>query len=302
MTLMGAFYIFLAGTGTRGGIVAPLYLGNVVPVRDEFGNPMQGSPDPLAAAGRCLVEIRTAADGIIRAPATNGLAHPYNPLLSTNSVGGIGLNVKNADAGLFCLVLPNRPAAGTKVFARVYDAPTAADAAFYVDSALAVVPTNGASLVLTFGGIQPLDAADDDGDGLNNSWERALGTYSRPAADYDADGMSDLQEMLAGTDPGDAQSLLELSGVWDETNAAGYDPQTRLLHIRWPAVPGKRYQLEAAAQLTTDPATGTEPVFLPLGEVLTAGAGDTSLEVWVDVPGETVKQLYRIRLAEPEAQ
>ena len=299
LVLAGAFLFALE---SRGGIVTSLYVGNVEPVLDEYGRPMRGSPLPAEAANRCRIEIRTTTTGIVYAPGTNGASSPYNPLLATNSVGGMGENAEVADSGLFCLSFADRPATGTRIFARIYDAPTAAEAAFYVDSALATVTSNAASLVLAFGAVRPLDAGDDDGDGLNNSWERALGTYGRPAADYDADAMSDLHEMLAGTDPTDATSLLELRGAWSENNVAGYDPQTRLLHVRWPAVPGKSYQLEAAARLAADPTTGAPPEFLPVGDVLTAGADETALDVWVDISGGDVKQLYRIRIAESEAQ
>ena len=47
---------------------------------------------------------------------------------------------------------------------------------------------------------------------------------------------------------------------------------------------------------------GAPPEFLPVGDVLTAGADETALDVWVDISGGDVKQLYRIRIAESEAQ
>ena len=112
------------------------------------------APLPAEAANRCRIEIRTTTTGIVYAPGTNGASSPYNPLLATNSVGGMGENAEVADSGLFCLSFADRPATGTRIFARIYDAPTAAEAAFYVDSALATVTSNGASLVLAFGEVQ----------------------------------------------------------------------------------------------------------------------------------------------------
>ena len=276
-------------------------MGNLLPVRDEYGRPMKGSPLSQEAAGRSFVEIRTAADGIIRPPETNGTAHPLNPLLATNSVGGIGENAKAADSGLFCLLFARRPAGGAKIFARVYDAPTAEEAAFYVDSNLAVVPTNGISLVLAFGEAQPLDPGDEEGDGLNNSWERVMGTSGRAAVDYDGDGMSDLHEMLAGTDATDAASLLAFEAAGPgtgETPPEGFDPAARRLRIRWPAVPGKSYQLESTAGLLPDPATGEGPVYEPVGEVMIAGEGEFTMTVWVDLSDGDDKGVFRIRLAE----
>ena len=299
------FALFVFTSGALGGIVQPLYVGNVVPVRDEFGQPMKGSPLSQEAAGRSFVEIRTAPDGIIRPPATNGTAHPLNPMLTTSSVGGIGENAKTVDSGLFCLLFPNRPAEGTKVFARVYDAPTVEQSAFYVDSSVAVVPAAGVSLVLAFGEAQPLDPGDDDADGLNNSWERVLGTSGRAAADYDEDGMSDLHEMLAGTDAADAASLLAFQAAGPGTGEArpeGFDPAAKLLRIRWPAVPGKSYQLESAPGLLPDPATGADPVYESVGEVLTAAAGEYTMTVWVDLSEGDAKGVFRIRLAEAGAR
>lgn len=290
-------------TWAGGGILQPLYVGNLVPVLDEYGRPMKGSPLPQEAASRAWVEIRTATDGIIRPPATNGLAHPSNPLLMTDSVGGIGANAKTADAGLFCLLFPNRPAGGTMIFARVYDAPTVEQSAFYVDSGLAVVPTNGISLVLCFGKAQPLDPGDDDADGLDNSWERVLGTDDRPTADYDEDGMCDLDEMLAGTDPRDSSSLLAFQMAQPETGSApGFDPLAKLMHVRWPAVPGKSYQLEYAPRLVPDPATGAAPAFFPLGAAMTAVEGASTMDTWVDISGPDGQRMFRVRLVETGSQ
>lgn len=289
----------LLSTGAWGGIVQPLYVGNLLPVRDEFDQPMKGSPRFEAAAGRSFVEIRIAPDGIIRPPATNGMAHPYNPLLASDSVGGIGENAQATDSGLFCMLFPQRPAAGIRIFARVYDAPTVAESAFYVDSQLVAVPASGVSLVLSFGKAQPLDPGDDDADGLNNSWERVLGTSDRPTADYDEDGMSDLYEMLAGTAANDASSLLSFQAARaGEKPPEGFDPAAQLLHIRWPAVPGKSYQLESASALVPDPATGAAPVFDSVGEVLTAAEGEYAMDVWVDISEGGANGVFRIRLAE----
>ena len=293
--LAGAFILL---SECEGGVVPPLYVGNRAPVLDAFGQPLRGSPRPAEAAQRCRVEIRTTTTGQVYAPGTNGATSPYNPLLTPDSVGGMGENAESADSGLFCLSFQSRPAAGTLVFARAYDAPTAAEAAFYADTALTAVPAGGSSLALDFGPLRPLDPGDDDGDGLNNSWERALGTADRPTADYDDDGMLDLHEMLAGTDPTDAASLLEVRGAWSETNVPGYDPLARMLHVQWPAVPGRSYQVEAAERLGPDPETGAATAFVPLGETVTAGAEETLLDVWIDVSGAERMQVVRIRIAE----
>ena len=88
------------------------------------------------------------------------------------------------------------------VFGRVYNAPTPAEATFYADSKAVTLPTRAKSdLVLEFDPARPIDRRDDDGDGLENSWESLLGIDDRPTPDYDGDGMSDLHEWLAGIGP-----------------------------------------------------------------------------------------------------
>ena len=211
------------------------------------------------------------------------------------------MNAADPNSGLFCQLFPVPPAAGTKLFARVYNAPTAAEASFYVDSEVVTVGAKDAALELVFGKAKALDEGDDDGDGLGNSWEQSLGIFEKPGADYDGDGMSDLHEMLAGTDAADAASLLAFQAAGPgtgETLPEGFDPAARRLRIRWPAVPGKSYQLEWAAGLLPDPATGEGPVYEPVGEVMIAGEGEFTMTVWVDLSESDAQGVFRIRLAE----
>lgn len=290
----GLCALLLCGSASAwAGISSPFYVGNVAPVQDEYGRPMRGSPRTSEAASRPLVEIRTATDGIIRPPATNGAPHPYNPLLTPTSVGGMGMNTATPDSGLFCLVLSNRPAPGTKLFARAYNAPTREAASFYADTAMGTVPTptNGTSLKVVFGVAKPLDSGDDDADGLNNSWEKTLGTDGRAAADYDGDGMLDLHEMLAGTSPTDAGSLLEFRAIRREAAVAGKeDGDSRPIRMRWQSVPGRRYQIQYV------PALLGERVFIPVGEVVTAAAGEYEKELVVELPEDAVAGSFSVRL------
>ena len=55
----------LAAATAWAGIQAPLYVGNVAPVRDQYGRVLVGSALPEGAAGRSLVEVRTTASGVI---------------------------------------------------------------------------------------------------------------------------------------------------------------------------------------------------------------------------------------------
>ena len=275
----------LASACAWGGIATPLYVGNLVPAKDQNGQPLAGSPDPAPADARSRVEIRTAAAGILP-PEADGTPHPANPLYSPDSVGGMGMNSAEPDSGLFVLVFTDRPTTGTKLFARAYNAPTVAAASFYVDTYVAAVPANGSSLVLTFGPAQPLDSGDADGDGLDNSWEKALGSDGVATNDFDGDGMDDLGEHLAGTDLTDPNSLLAFRNI----RRAAAD--TRPVLVRWQSVPGKSYQLEFVPELV-----GAQ-VYVPVGGVVTAAEDEYELEQWVDVPEDAAAGSFRVRLVQ----
>lgn len=274
-----AMVLGLAAAGARGGISTPLYLGNLVPVLDQYDQPMFGSTDPAAAAGRSRVEIRNATDGIIRPPTATGDAHSKNPLLTPDSVGGMGQN--SAEQGYFAMLFPNRPATGTKIFGRVYNAPTVAEASFYSDSYIATAPATASTLVLVFRPALPLDSGDDDSDGLINSWEKALGTDGVATNDFDGDGLGDHDEMLAGTNPADPDSLLALRAVQRVDNA---------VRVRWQSVPDKTYRVEYL------PAPPAEQNYVPLGDVVTAGTDEYELELLEAVPGEAPTCFFRVRM------
>jgi len=300
--ICGAVLLLIAANAW-GGLVAPLYVGNLEPVLDEYGRPMVGSHLMEQADARCRVEIHTTTIDVILPPLTNGASHPYNPLLSAESVGGVGLNCSSPDSGLFCLALSERPSAATKVFARVYNAPTIEESSFYADSALVETPARDNSLVLSFSEAHPLDPGDADGDGLNNSWEKALGTDGVLTNDFDGDGMTDLYEMLAGTAPDDFNSNLsfrfiqrENAAVPAEVGQEGDAPWIKPVRIRWQSIPGKKYQLEYTPMLIQ--LSGADPIFIPVGEVITAAEGEYEIEMLADVPEDKAAGSYRVRLVQ----
>jgi hypothetical protein len=228
-----------------------------------------------------LVELRTAASGILP-PAPDGTPHPANPLYAADSVGGMGMNTAEPDSGLFVMVFSERPANGTKLFARAYNAPTVAQASFYVDSFVALVPAAGSTLVLTFGTALPLDAGDADGDGLVNSWEKALGTDGVATNDFDGDGLGDLDEKYAGTDLKDPNSRLAFRNIQSGPTAT--------VRVRWQSIPGKSYQLEFVPDLLG------EQVYVSTGGVVTAGSDQYDMEVPLAMPEETSAGSFRVKL------
>lgn len=282
----------------QGGFVAPLYVGNVAPVQDQYGRPMLGSPNSADAESRWRVEIRVAPYGGVRQPpGTNGVASALNPLVTTNSVCGMGMNATLPDSGFFCMAFPDRLPAGTQIFARAFNAPTLEEATFYADSKAVEVSAGGNTLVFEFDPAQALDSGDADGDGLNNSWESALGTDDRLTPDYDSDGMLDLHEMLAGTDARDANSRLAFRNIQRANDAASAGVEWgKPIRVHWQSIPGKTYRLEHLPMLgLIDPATG-EPYSFELVEEVVAGEGEYEIERLVDVPVDACTGVFRVKL------
>jgi hypothetical protein len=231
--------------------------------------------------------------GPIQPPSADGIAHPDNPLVTPNSVGGIGMNTTTTNSGLFCMVFTNRLAPGTRVFARAFNAPTIEEATFYADTKLAAAPGAGkTSLVLTFGEAQPLDPGDADGDGLCNSWEKELGTDDRLTSDYDGDGMTDLQEFKAGTSPTQAGSLLAIQSIRKDSSAerkSADGTMVQAMHISFQSVPGKSYQLQFSPSFTAQ-------AFEPVGQVVKADEGETEIDMLAEVPAEATAGLFCVVL------
>jgi len=298
-----ALVFFGMAMASSGGIVSALTVGNGVPVLDEFGRPMQGSNLAEEATNRFRVELRTTTSGLLHPPLITGEPHPFNPLLNPDTVGGIGMNVSRPDIGIFAMVLSDRPAAGTKIFARVFNAPTIEEASFYADSSMVEAPLSSSSLSMQFGSALPLDEGDDDGDGLNNSWERAMGTDAPGGVspeDWDGDGMSDWHEMLAGTGGTDPDSLLSFRTIEPEGDiqAAG---ESNSVRVRWQSVPGKRYQLQFVPTLlglqNFIPVPGVGDAY----GVITAQEDQYEIDLLVEVPPGTIAGSFRVRLIQDDS-
>lgn len=245
-------------------------VGTSQTVLDEFGAPLQGT-DPssyrfgIPAVEGDLIQILQTTDGTIHPPSSNGTPHPNNPLIDTTRIG-LGISPTVAVSGRFGANVAPRPGGNSRIFARAFNAPSVGEASFYADSQTFTVKSwkNEVFFALFGQTIQPLDPNDSDGDGLNNSWEKSLGTDPN-AIDTDRDGMTDGEERMTGTDPLDASSAFTIV----EVHPAGGDDAL----LQWQSVAGLNYRVEYTPDLLDE-----NPVFQVIATV-TATADVTELPV-----------------------
>ena len=130
--------------------------------------------------------------------------------------------------------------------------------------------------LLTLGG------DDTDNDGMPDDWEQThFSTTDRDGTgDFDQDGQTDLAEYLAGTNPNDGQSVLEVLQITSVNTG-----QRQLI---WNAQPGKSYRLEYKPDLAGAAWTS-------LGHVITATQPTASA---VDTTAAAEKRFYRVALVQ----
>jgi len=230
------------------------------PLRNERGELLPGSPSVTGAVAH--IYLTSTNMGIIP-PFTNGLPHPSNSLVH---VAYVGQNTDpNPEDGIFAylsgLFALDRTIPHT-VFARVFNRETVEDSSFYRDSRIYVTPTDayGIFLIEVDQTDIPLDPNDDDGDSLNNSWEKSLGT-DRLNPDTDDDGVSDYDEFLAGTSGVDGDDYLQMVELYP----AGFDD----LVVQWSSVSGKVYQAEYATNQLDAAVLEYFPLYDPVTAVST---------------------------------
>jgi uncharacterized repeat protein (TIGR01451 family) len=142
---------------------------------------------------------------------------------------------------------------------------------------LTLRPTNAADLVLTNVAViagttadpfpsdnQSISAfvafADNDRDGLSDTWETAFFNSTNapnggPADDFDGDGLFNLPEYLQGTDPTDSSNALRIKIA---------APNATNVVLRFHGVAGRQYQLEQSPTVL-GPWSGTDPVITGQG-------------------------------------
>lgn len=256
----------------------PLHAASAQPLLNEYGQ---------TASSGALVQF-LLVNGHLYPPDVNGQPHPNNPVLFTTRIGNGVIN-SPATAGKFSAAITPRPgmspAGGqvkTAIVARAFNASTMGAASFYEDSQVHTVELSRAIFYPVMNATtNPLDAADADGDGVNNSWEKSLGSDPQ-SRDTDGDGVSDGDEFLAGTSLTDEESFLAMVRVFPIPGGH--------LRAEWESVPGKQYQLQYAPGSLADPLM----VFSNVNSVVTA-VGQASSTTVTNGAMQSIG-IYRVRL------
>jgi hypothetical protein len=215
----------------------PLHVGALAPITDEFGGILCGNA--IADPATCdRVELLWASNSVSHAPEFDGSPHPDNPPVAggTTWIGSLA-SPALLKPGIFAMSIGGafRPPNNSTVFVRTYNAPTRAAASFYADSQMLETAGNSVLIAQIGATTNAIDPRDTDGDGLNNSWEKSLGSDAN-RRDTDGDGVSDGDEFRAGTGLTDSNSVFVVALV----SPLGDDG----LRIEWNAVAGKTYVVE----------------------------------------------------------
>lgn len=261
--------------------VVPLHIGTTTPVVNESGELLSGNYMTNGA----LVLVYQALDNVIYPPDTQGHSHTNNPPLAggASAIGRLTHRLSDTPA-LFGIAIPGsaQPANGTRLFVRVFNRETIEASSFYGDSEIFVVDGNTPFDVSIPATDIPFDAADDDGDGLNNSWEKVYGTDPNNP-DTSNSGLTDYEAVMAGLDPLDPQAVLDL--IVTEMG------QGRVI-VRWVSRPGNFYQLEYTDRIDAD------TTFTPIGDLIMTDDrfSEFDLAPWLD---QYQSRYFRLRLVLP---
>jgi len=243
------------GARSQGPLQTPLHLGATKAIYDEFGHKLQGNAENPGD----LVQVLWASNDVINPPHYDGTPDEENPPVEGGQTAIGKMTPRDfSQPGYFSLSIADpRPGNGAKIFVRVFNAKTLADASFYADSPVYTVDGNSVIEVDVGATTNPIDPRDFDSDGLHNSWEKSLGSDQNDP-DTDKDGMKDGDEFAAGTDLLDSGDYMHITYV---LSVAGQD-----LLLTWDSEPGTNY----IVQVSTNGLSETNVVFEDLTGVITA--------------------------------
>lgn len=236
-----------------------------VGIRNANGTLLPGSnPDVTGDTNGCLVQILTVGlNGSADLPAATGAPGGDDLVFATTTIGkGIAPNVP-LSGRLSDSIYP-APANGTRVYARVFNAPTLAGATRWGQSASFLVA--GAAVM----DISPLGlGATTQSVGVNPT-----------LVDSDNDGRSDYEELVANTNPLDDQDGLSAGPFTLTAGNASVPVQGRA---------GRHYTLQRALDLLNWQDIGAT-------QAVTVG---TSLLLADPNPPVSEKAFYRVRVRMP---
>lgn len=260
------------------------YIGTSVPIADETGtNVLFGNSD----APGCLVQVIqvTTPQNIIEPPFNpDGTANSSVQLLNSNAVTAIGvLASPDLDRPGAFAYQGAKPASGTKMFVRVFNAADMFDATHYADSDIYTMVSDQDIDAVVPATTNAIDFGDSDGDGLADHLEDHQGS-NKFSADSDGDGMTDGEERRARTDMLDSNSYLSV----DKISVVGSD-----IVIEWNSQPGVRYEIEY-----TEDIAGGESKFNGISKVIVAQSTLTQVTL-NNAASSTNSRQFRVILAEP---
>ncbi len=160
----------------------------------------QTMTEPLNGEGEGSLVHVLSYNGGIYPPAPDGSPNPANTILFTTRVGA-GVDPLEMPGSFVTAIIP-RPV--EPFFVRVYNAPTLEASTFYEDSDIHTpsISADVAFYPAMTATTNAIDSADDNSDGINNSWARSLGLSTTAiGGDTDGDTWSDWHELAMGTDP-----------------------------------------------------------------------------------------------------
>lgn len=231
-------------------------------------------PDFELAAGPTPQIISPGEDGVftVTVTGTNGFS------------GTVGLRVDGLPAGVNANFAPAAIATSGSSTLTIATLATTPPGGYD----LTITATNGALVheeIVTLEIVSP----DSDGDGIPDWWTQQYfghptgeaGDLSRAEDDADGDRMSNLTEYLCGSNPTNAASYLHVTVVTRD----GDD-----VRVRWQAVEGRNYYIEAAVSLA-DPGS-----FTVVSPLLTPSAPGESEMEFIHTGGVGQVGFYRVRL------
>jgi hypothetical protein len=248
---------------------------NSVPMYDTFGALLPGNTDPVnsntcTVVPGCVVEI--LSDG------SNNVAHVAN--LDGSPSGGdtilfstfVGEGIPPCDSAGQIDTSFNGPAAGTKIYARVFNAPTVAKASYWGQSAdftVTIVSNATQAMNLSALGMEittmPI--------GINLST-------------VDSKGVTYLEELVAGTNPQNPDDTFDVNGIALENSGQS-------VQVGANGKAGRQYTL----QRTTNDLSG----IVTWTNIVSTGVLNVNGNVLLNDPSppKTTKAFYRVQIALP---